>query len=138
MTYISHVFKCLTLAALVVVISFGLASAVYIGLSLAKPVALRMDADGISGWYTRPATWLEISHISVLDGAKGNKRLAFALHDPVAFRDRQTGWQRLTSAFHGKANRHHIVISQNLLQDVTADDLLPEALKRHAAANAGP
>ena len=120
--------------AVMIVAVFGLLATLNLGLALRKPVALRMDETGISGWYSAPATWAEIAQISVLDGSKGAKLLAFALHDPIAFRDRQSPWQRLTSAMNGRSNGHHIVISEMLLDGMRAADLLPLAHTRHAAA----
>ena len=106
----------------------------FAGVALRAPMALRMDQNGISGYYAEPAEWREIKDIGVITGQKGHRFLGFALHDPIAFRDRQTAWRRLTSWSNGRSTGHHIVIPELILKDRSVDDLAAEANALHKGA----
>lgn len=106
----------------------------FVGVALRAPMALRMDQNGISGYYAEPAEWAEIKDIGVITGQKGHRFLGFALHDPIAFRDRQTAWRRLTSWSSGRSSGYHIVIPELILKDRSVDDLAAEANALRKAA----
>ena len=129
--------------------SFGLFSAIcigsifvflgvwFIGLSLKRPVAFRMDRHGISGFYTEPLTWNEISKIEAVAGAKGHRSLGFRVHDPMALRARQTPWRRFVSWDAGFSTGTQILIPETLLHGVRVADLMTQAKAFHAQATAG-
>lgn len=122
----------------------------FIGIAYRNPVALRMDAHGISGFYATPALWSEIKSIrhesrrydhSTLAAALSRnsidvQQLGFELNDPVGFRDRQTPWQRLSSWSNGRAVGLHIIIPEGVLKDTKVADLLPIAQTLYAEAHA--
>ncbi|MFK7837651.1 MAG: hypothetical protein AB8B60_15680 [Sulfitobacter sp.] len=99
----------------------------FIGLARRNPVALRMDNKGISGFYCDPASWEEIKSIDTFTGQKHHRFLGFELHDPVAFRDRQTPWRRYVSHTNGKARNLHLVVPEIVLKDAKVDDMLVPA-----------
>lgn len=103
------------------------------GIALRNPVALRMDAQGISGFYCDPATWDEITDIGLVIGHKNHRFLGFTLHDPIGFRDRQSAWRRLASWASGRNSGHHIIVPELLLHDTSVNDLVAKAQDLHAA-----
>lgn len=107
-----------------------------VGLSLKNPIALRMDRDGVSGFYTAPAKWREIEKISVFTGSKGHKFLGFTLKDSFGFRARQTAFQRFRSwdAFNGTGA--HIVVPASVLRNIEVEDLLTQAKTFHLSTHA--
>ena len=105
----------------------------YLGIALRKPVALRMDAQGISGFYCDPATWDEIKDIGLVIGQKHHRFLGFTLRDPIGFRDRQSPWRRFSSWASGRTSGHHIIVPELLLHDTCVDDLVVKAHALHAA-----
>lgn len=115
---------------------FGALSAYFFGIALRKPVALRMDQNGISGFYAEPTSWAEIRAIGVFTTDKEKTFLGITLHDPIAFRDRQTPLRRLKSWSSGRSSGYHILIPEMILQDATARDLALRAKALHAAATA--
>ena len=109
-------------------------AAFFFGLAHRAPVALRMDAQGISGYYADAATWDEIKEIKVVTGHKRHKLLGFELHDPVAFRDRQTSWRRFQSWSTGRSGKVHLTVPELVLADADVEDLAQKAQQFHAAA----
>lgn len=118
----------------------------FIGIAWRNPVALRLDAKGISGYYTPPAEWSEIKTVRRIiqtidhNSAQGIllrqrvevQQMGFEFHDPIAMRDRQTAWQRLASWSNGRANGVHVVVPEAVLKGVTVAELLPKAQALHA------
>ncbi len=121
------VFDPLFLSCILLGLFFAATSAYLISLGIKKPVALRMDTQGISGFFADPATWDEVAEVGVITGHKRRKFLGFTLHDPVAFRDRQTAWGRFKSYASGRSSGHHIVIPEAMMQDDTAETLAEKA-----------
>lgn len=109
-------------------------SIILIGIAVRRPIALRLDRHGISGFYTAPAEWSEIDRIGIMKGPKGAKILGFRLRDPVAFRDRQTPLQRFTSWLNGAADGFHISVPETILKDVAIEDITVRARAFHASA----
>jgi hypothetical protein len=105
----------------------------FLGIALRNPVALRMDPQGISGFYCDPATWDEITDIGLVIGQKHHRFLGFTLRDPIGFRDRQSPWRRFASWSSGRASGHHIIVPELLLHDTRVDDLVAKARDLHAA-----
>ncbi len=114
----------------------GALATFHIGIALRQPVALRMDFHGISGFYVTPATWDEIAKIGTFGDHNNSRFLGFALHDPIAFRDRQTPWHRFKSWSTGRSYGYHIVIPELILRNAKVDDLRTQALMFHSAATA--
>ncbi|KIN75065.1 hypothetical protein Z945_2964 [Sulfitobacter noctilucae] len=121
------------LSTLVGAVFAGLAC-LNIGIAFKKPAALRMDAHGISGFYADPATWHEIEKIDTITDAKGRRFLGFGLLDAVAFRDHQTPWRRFVCWANGRHSGLHIIISEALLRDATAEGLAAQAKRLHQQA----
>lgn len=115
-------------------VGFTVPTLYFIGVALKSPIALRMDARGISGFYADPTTWAEIARIESFANDKGHMFLGFTLHDHIAFRDRQTPWRRWKSHAYGRGTGHHIIVPEALLQDATAKDLAHSARALHAAS----
>lgn len=121
--------------SLIGAIAFGWPALHCFGLALRKPVALRMDAKGISGYYITPALWDEIAEIGTYSQTAGALRhsgetvrfLGFRLHDPVGFRDQQTAWERLRSWSSGRGVGYHLVIPGTALDNDNLDALAAQA-----------
>ena len=111
-------------------------SAHHIGLALRRPVALRIDASGISGYFAEPAVWPEIMEIDAWQGSKGRRYLGFAFLNPDIILGRQSAWRRFSnwSRNPGFGYRYQIVISEDLLQDYGVDALAAQARAFHRAA----
>lgn len=99
----------------------------FLGVALKRPVALRIDENGVSGFYADPATWHEIDQINVIPNNKGKLVLAFALNDPVGFRDRQSPWRRFTYWSNGRAYNHQIIVPHMTLKKGEAAQLVVKA-----------
>ena len=112
---------------------FAPAAMFLIGMAIHNPLALRMDKDGISGFYTSPAKWSEIESIKLINGTRNTKSLGFALEDPIGFRDRQTPFQRFTSWMNGRSTGYHISIPETVLKNTNVAELLDQAKRFHAA-----
>ncbi len=113
------------------------------GVALSSPVALRMDQHGISGFYTEPVSWHEISgigiavtEVNVHRNFRNQRHLGFALHDPVGFRDRQSAWRRLTSWLSGRTSGYHITVPELVIKGIALEELLEQARAMHAQATA--
>lgn len=120
--------------ALVALASGGLFAVIglfNLGLAMRDPVALRLDATGVSGYYPDPATWDEIKDVKYIKGQKGQAFVGFELHDPVTFRDRQTPWRRYLSWTNGRHKGAHLIVPQALLSGTTAKELAKEARRFH-------
>ena len=113
---------------------FGLPSFRFLGVAIKRPVAFRIDKNGISGYYADPATWREIADINVVTDGKGRASVGFALIDPVGFRDKQTPWRRFTYWSNGRGLGHHVIISHLLLGRGQAMKLADQARAFKAAA----
>lgn len=112
----------------------GLLGLWFLGIALKRPVALRMDSHGISGFYADPATWDEITDIGTFDDYNRNRFVGFAVQDPIALRDRQTPWGRLKSHSSGRSFGYHIAVPETLLNGTDAETLATRAKALHAAA----
>ncbi len=116
-------------------VSFGLPSFWFLGIAIKRPIALRMDENGISGFYADPATWDEIEQINVARDHKGRPMVGFALHDPIGFRDRQTPWRRYKYWANGRAFGHHVILPHMTLKNGEAAKLVVVARDLKAAAS---
>lgn len=110
----------------------GLMGLWFLGIALKSPVALRMDAHGISGFYADPATWDEITTIGTFTDANRNRFVGFAVQDPIALRDRQTAWGRLKSHASGRHYGYHIAVPERLLKGSDVEALATQAKALHA------
>ena len=107
-----------------VLLALGGSAAYYIGLAIRKPVALRMDAIGISGYFAEPAVWPEIMEIATFEGSKGARYLGFAFLNAETIRNRQSAWSKFNNwARNPFGYRYQIVISQELLLDRDVETL---------------
>ncbi|MFC6636553.1 hypothetical protein [Sulfitobacter sediminilitoris] len=84
------IFDGLVAGGLAVFLFFAWFAFTFLALARRRPVALRMDEKGISGYYVDPATWDEIKDVRAFIAGKGHRFLGFELKDPATFRDRQT------------------------------------------------
>lgn len=120
-------------------ISFALILAVcavfVLGIAWRAPVALRMDAQGISGYYAAPATWAQIENIGVFTGHKGHQFLGFTLIGPIAFRTKQNPTRRVGRWASKSTGGYHITVPQSVLRGTNVDQLLTQARDFHAAAS---
>ena len=121
------IFDWLIAAGLLTVALLGLFAIHFFGLARQNPVALRMDANGLSGYYADPAAWDEIKSVFAFTGHKSHRFLGVALRDPVAFRDRQSPWRRYLSWANGRQQGAHLVVPQLVIADTTVDDLADAA-----------
>lgn len=126
-------FRGLTWAAFALAAISGAGAVFYFGLAARHPVALRMDVHGISGYYIAPVTWNEIAATGVFHDSKGNAFLGFALHDPIAFRERQTAWGRFKSWSMGRSAGFHLGVPAVVLKDANLTDLVQQADTLRAA-----
>ncbi|MEP5732136.1 MAG: hypothetical protein ABJL67_22505 [Sulfitobacter sp.] len=128
------VFGWVSVLALGISIVFGGSAAFFFGIAWRRPVALRLDRHGISGFYTPPATWDEITDIGIFKDTNHNRFLGFALRDPIGFRDRQTAWGRLKSHFSNRSFGYHIIVPDIILQDADVETIAEQAKAFHTAA----
>ena len=128
----------LAATSLFVTLFFAALAVYFIGIALRQPVALRLDENGISGFYVTPATWDEIASVGTFEDTNRYKFLGFALHDPIAFRDRQTPWGRLRSWSTGRGFGYHIVVQELILKEAKVADLAERAETFHAARKPEP
>lgn len=126
-------FHFLVLFGLGVGLIFAACAAYFIGIALKRPVALRMDANGISGFYADPATWDEISGVDVFEGHKSRLYLRFTLGDPGTSRPRQSQLRRLT-AFNLGQRKRHILVPETVLAHGEVKALARQAKALHSAA----
>lgn len=95
--------------------------AVYaLGIAWARPVGLRIDQHGLSGYYVASLTWDEIKSVEALGLYRGHG-IGLTLKDPQQFVARQSVWGRVRYALrrrpydivipikHLKANAQHLV-----------------------------
>ncbi len=113
--------------AILCLMIFGALAVWMLGIAIKRPVALRMDRHGISGFYADPATWDEIEKINVVADNKGNLCLGFALCDPVGFRDRQTPWRRFSYWSNNRGYGHHVMVPPVALSKGQAENLVTQA-----------
>lgn len=119
--------------SLFLAVSLVLGCAVPLAIGLRRPVALRMDQNGISGYYCDPATWDQIDKVGTFSGQKNRRFLGFALRDPVAFRDMQTPWGRYRSWSLGRGYGYHFAVPQTTIRDADVDALAQTAKTLMAA-----
>ncbi|MEP1992317.1 MAG: hypothetical protein ABJJ09_11775 [Ascidiaceihabitans sp.] len=106
--------------------------AINCGISRARPVALRLDANGASGYYVPSVTWDEVA-MNGVDGADSGASPVFRLHHVQKLRARQkTAWARFGTVATGPQGWHLRV--PQLVMDVPVSDLYAHAQKLHAAA----
>ena len=125
-----------------ILLLLAICAAYYFGLAIRKPVALRMDANGISGYYAEPAVWSEIMEIATFETSKGARYLGFAFLNPETIRNRQSAWRKFSNwarnPFQNKSRNAHyhyqIVISQELLLERDVESLATIARAFHRAA----
>ena len=106
----------------------------HLGIAIRKPVALRMDAHGISGYFAEPSVWPEIMEIETFSGSKGARYLGFAFLNPDIIRDRQSFARRLYNWSHRFTYNYQIVVPETLLRDADVDTLAAAARAFHRAA----
>lgn len=114
--------------------TFGGLGVYYIGVSRRKPVALRMDDHGLSGYYTQPLLWQDVAKMGPVKLANGDVMMGIRLADPIAHRALQSPWHRLLSTLNGRKGGYHIKIPPTILKGADMRDLLAEATARHAKA----
>ena len=140
---------CLTFAAIILSVSsgfgtafwtaftglafFGLPGFFLLGIAIKQPIALRVDKNGISGYYADPATWHEIDEINAVTDSKGKTSVGFSLMDPVGFRDKQTPWRRFTYWSNGRGHGHHVIIPHLIFEPGQAEKLVHEARRLKSA-----
>lgn len=115
--------------------AFAAMAVFFLGIAWRNPAALRMDAKGISGFYVSPATWEEIesvgtftdTHQTLNGNAVSARFLGFRLHDPIAFRARQTAWGRFKSWSSGRSSGYHLIVPESLMAGANAQDLAQAA-----------
>jgi hypothetical protein len=113
---------------------FGLPGLWCLGVAIKRPVALRMDKTGISGFFTDPVTWGEIDQINVVRSHKGQLMLGFALNDPISFRDTQTPWRRYRYWANGRSFGHQVILPHLTLKNGQAAKLVVAARDLKAAS----
>lgn len=92
------------------------------GLARRLPVALRLDADGISGYHVHPARWSEIRSVQFLKiknrYGRGNSQeeeaIAFVMKDPETFFANQSAWARFKRSMHKNLGADMLVTETNL------------------------
>ena len=121
------IFDWLIAAGLATAAVFGWFALYFFGLAARNPVALRMDDHGISGFYTEPATWGDISSVAVVSDSRNSRYLGFVLADPEAFRARQGPWRRFKFWSSYKGAGAHILIPEMVLADADMEGLAATA-----------
>ena len=105
-----------------------------IGVSIRKPVALRMDAHGISGYYATPSRWIEIMQIETFSGRKGRRYLGFAFLNPDMVAARQSWFLRALTWADNPRGRYQIVIPEAVLTGTDVEQVAFHARALQSAA----
>lgn len=108
---------------------FGVSGIYLLGVAKFRPIALRMDQDGISGYYVPPLKWSEISEIDTykeyVDGGP-----IYTKHVGIRASRTTALFQGLSRRAYDKAIRlenrtgFHILIPQMILKDFDAGDVV--------------
>lgn len=94
-----------------------------LGIARGRPVAVRLDGQGASGYYVPTLTWDEVARVGV---TKDGKAFAIEVSDIRAVRARQkTVWARL-SMVKSIEGGWHILVSQQVV-DMPVEDLADAA-----------
>ena len=96
------VFDWVSLLAVATLVGSAVFAIYALGLAISKPVGLRIDPDGISGYFAPSLRWDEIERVEPFYVHKGSA-IGIMLKDPEAWRAKQTGWGRLRSALFHKS-----------------------------------
>ena len=94
MSFASEGWHFLDGLVLIGLVLFSATSATLIGIAYCKPVGLRVDADGISGYLAPVLAWEEIRRISPYRIHRGTC-IGIELVDGDAFLEKQGAWGRL-------------------------------------------
>ncbi|MEH6646622.1 hypothetical protein [Sulfitobacter sp.] len=124
--------------ALTTVVNIGMALAllgisIYLfGIAIRQPIALRMDEDGISGYYAPPLTWSQIADFGVYrDRSEGTfiptTYIGIRVARTGALYAAQTPRQRSTTASLFRKSDYHILIPQIMLKDFSAGRVVSAA-----------
>lgn len=89
--------------------------AVYsLGMAVHRPVGVRLDADGISGFFAPSLRWDEIARIEPYRVHRGSC-IGIVLHDPEGYRDTLSGWGKLRAVMTKRP--FHVVINVSYLAE---------------------
>ena len=121
---------------LILVVIFAALAVFSLGLARRRPVALRMDERGISGYYVEPALWRDIADIGLWSQPKAGRFIGFSLKDPKLFFDQQSPWRRFVTWANGRNAGYHLIIAESILKDADVAELVRIAQTFHAAAQA--
>ncbi len=111
---------------------FGGCAVYAFGLALQKPVALRMDRHGISGYFAPTLSWSDIKWVPKTLGG-GGKVIWLDLHDPRRFWADQSLRARVLSALNFQAGMVAVPVQMIKAPGAEVLETLLRMHKRHAA-----
>ncbi len=117
----ARVFDSVDLVILMGLVVCGGLAVFGLGLAIRRPVGLRIDGQGLSGYCTPSLSWDEIDGVEARSFHKGHG-VAVKLSDPGAFWARQSAWFRLRSL--GRVSPFFVINTTYLRvrpEDIAAD-----------------
>lgn len=107
---------------------FGAGAVFAIGLALKKPVGLRLDAHGLSGYYAPTLEWSDIRQVPQRLSS-GGKIILLDLKDPKAYWARQSRAARVMQALNLQAGM--VAVTVHMIK-AKPDDILNLIHRYHA------
>jgi len=101
----------------------GWLGVVICGLGINRPVGLRIDAKGLSGWYVPAVTWDEVNYISTRK-VKGNLQMLIHLHDFNAVVARQPKKTRVGRQILACLGQRYLAVPLSALEDAEPQEIL--------------
>lgn len=95
-----------------------------LGIAIARPIGLRLDPDGISGYFLVPMIWADVKAVSLYEQTRvlhhgdgdveiadqGYPYLALRLHDPQVWHSRASAVQRLFQRAQPRTRAWHVLM----------------------------
>ncbi|MGJ5620372.1 hypothetical protein ACEWL3_013945 [Sulfitobacter sp. MF3-043] len=117
----------------------------FTGMTLARPVGLRMDENGVSGYFVAPLTWAEIDAVGVHETVRyegdgdegvrlarvGNFYLALKLYDRAAWWDRNSPLQRFVMLTRGAPKKWDVIVPLAILDTPEPIEIIHLAADLH-------
>lgn len=111
---------------LVALLGFGWSCVFCVGLALAKPIGLRVDQHGLSGYYVPTLDWSDINGIIE---SRDRKTLHVDVRKPYSIVDRFSGWERVRFTMNMSGGAVGVNVS---MIDGDYDDIIAGLRERHA------
>ncbi len=108
-------------------LSFGSAAIDYLWIVAQGPIAVQMDAQGLSCYKMPPVPWAEVKAVVALKGRKRHRYLGITLHDPKQYHTRLSTLARLRSRVWQWRYEQDIVVEGFLLRTGETEEIADAA-----------